>query len=62
MHIVVTVGIVEQANGLPATLDPQLEHDRVALQRAALELDQDAAVIGERANEWIGHLAKRIPL
>jgi hypothetical protein len=31
MHIVVAVGIVEQANRFPTPIDPQLEHDRVAL-------------------------------
>lgn len=55
VHVVVTVGIVEQANCLPAPFDLQLEHDRVALQRTALELDQDARVVSETTGERISH-------
>jgi len=55
VHVVVTMGIVEQANCLPFAVNQQLEHDRVALQRATLELDQDARAIAKSAGEWISH-------
>jgi|SRR5664279_5924240 len=60
VHIVATVGVVEQANGLPATPDAQLEHDRVSLQGTAIQLDQHACIRREGADEWIAHTAERI--
>jgi len=54
VQIVLSVGVVDQANRLPAPVDPQLEHDRVALQRPAVELtNRRASTASGRMNGTI---------
>jgi len=55
VHIVVAVGVVEQANCLPFAFDPQLKHDGVAPHWTPLQVNQDSGISGESPNERIGH-------
>jgi len=55
VQIVVTMSVVDQANGLPAPFDPQLQHDGIVLQWATIKLDKQASVGRKRANERLSH-------
>lgn len=51
VQIVFSMSVVNQANGLPASFDPQLQHDGIVLQWATLKLDEQTSVGRKRANE-----------
>ncbi|HET7485907.1 MAG TPA: hypothetical protein VFJ64_11105 [Solirubrobacterales bacterium] len=38
------MSVVNQANGLPVSFDPQLEHDGIVFQWATLKLDKQTSV------------------
>jgi hypothetical protein len=55
VQIVISMSVIEQANGLPTPFDPQLEHDGIVLQWATLKLDKQTSVGCKRANEGLSH-------